>query len=353
MISSLLMTWAAALAAPAAAGEGWIAEWDVAAKAAKAAGKDLLVDFTGTDWCGWCIKLDEEVFAHDTFKTAIVADYVLCALDFPRGDEAKAKVPNAARNEELREKFGVNGFPSILLMTADGELYARTGYEAGGPEAYLKHLAELRASGRPKLVEIAALEKLVAAAADAAAKAQALDAVLAKLEGETAGSPFAVRLAALAKQALVEGGDAAQRLRALKAIFAAGQADAALNDVARTADPKNEHGLLERVVLAEMATLDAPDKVAPFAKKIDELDAMGPLKDMKVAFELFMNAAFFNVRFLNDPAAALKYAGKVKATGQPIPPRAQQVLDQIEKDAQKAADKPAEKPAEAGDGKGG
>ncbi|MBM4014085.1 MAG: thioredoxin family protein [Planctomycetes bacterium] len=349
MIGSLVMTLAAALPAPVAAGEGWIGDWDVAAKAAKEAGKDLLVDFTGSDWCGWCIRLDEEVFAHAAWKSAIVADYVLCALDFPNGDEAKAKVPNAARNEELREKYGVNGFPSILLMTADGAVYAKTGYQEGGPEAYLKHLAELRADGRPKLEQIAALEQQVAAAKDAAALGKALDVVLARLEATSADSPFAARLATLAKQALAEGGDAARRLRALKAIYAAGQADAALNDAARAIDPKNEHGLLERVVLAEMGMLDSPEKVPPFAKKIDELDAMGPLKDMKVAFELFMNAAFFNVRFLKDPAAALKYAGKVKATGQPIPPRAQQMLDQIEKDAAAGAGAGGEK----GGGKGG
>jgi thioredoxin-related protein len=331
MISSLLMSWAAA-AAPVSAGEGFLADWDVAAKAAKESGKDLLVDFTGSDWCGWCIKLDEEVFAHDAWKTAIAADYVLCALDFPNGDEAKAKVPNPARNEELREKYGVNGFPSILLMTADGELYARTGYQAGGPENYLKHLSQLRAAGRPNLEEIARLEKQVAEAKDATAKASALDAVIGKLEQEAADSPFAARLSVLARQALEAGGDAARRLRALKAIYAAGKADAALNDMARAADPKNELGLLERVVLAEMATLDSPEKVPPFAKKIDELDGFGPLKDMKVAFELYMNAAFFNVRFLKDPVAAKKYAAKVKATGQPIPPPAQRVLDQIEKD---------------------
>ena len=50
---------------------GWHTTWDAAAKESKSTGKPILMDFTGSDWCGWCIKLNDEVFKHDPFKTGV------------------------------------------------------------------------------------------------------------------------------------------------------------------------------------------------------------------------------------------------------------------------------------------
>ena len=70
-----------ALVAPSFASEGWIADFDEAVKLAKAEKKDLFVDFTGSDWCGWCKKLDAEVFSKEEFLTAAKKSFVLVALD--------------------------------------------------------------------------------------------------------------------------------------------------------------------------------------------------------------------------------------------------------------------------------
>jgi protein disulfide-isomerase len=107
----------ALLAQPSLADETWFYEFDAAAAAAAESGKDLLVDFTGSDWCGWCHKLNDEVFDHQVFLDGVADQYVLVKLDFPRSDEAKAKVPNPDRNAELRDAHGVRGYPTILLMT--------------------------------------------------------------------------------------------------------------------------------------------------------------------------------------------------------------------------------------------
>ncbi|MSP15172.1 MAG: thioredoxin family protein [Myxococcales bacterium] len=333
MLNQLLLSAAALAAAPGTEGESaWNADWDVAAKAAKEAGKDLLVDFTGSDWCGWCIKLHEEVFAHDEFLKAANEQYVLCALDFPHAEEIVAKVPNMARNQELQAKYAIRGFPTILLMTADGDVFGRTGYAAGGPDAYVKHLGELRATGKAALAEVVELEKAVLAA-EGAAKDALLDGAIVRLETLPEDSPFGLKLAAIVRLALAADPEnkAGRKLKAVNALLKAGQLDDATTAAARALDPTNEHGLLERVVLAEMSSIDGPDKIPPFTKKIDELDAFGPLKDMSVAFQLYMNGAFFNHRFLKNPEAAKKYAGKVKETGQEIPPQAQQLLDTIMK----------------------
>ena len=130
-------------AGPSPASEGWIADFDRAAALAQKQGKSLLVDFTGSDWCIWCKRLDGEVFATEEFVAAASEDFVLVSLDFPSGAEARAAVPNPKRNEELKRKYEVQGFPTVLLMTPTGEVFAQTGYQPGGPEKYLAHLAEL------------------------------------------------------------------------------------------------------------------------------------------------------------------------------------------------------------------
>lgn len=134
------------IAAPAVAGgDGWTQDFEAAKTQAAQEGKDLLIDFTGSDWCGWCIKLDKEVFQKDAFKSKIHDDYVLVMLDFPR-DKSLVTDEVRAQNEELQKRFGVQGFPSIFLTDAQGRPYAQTGYQPDGPENYLAHLAELQAN---------------------------------------------------------------------------------------------------------------------------------------------------------------------------------------------------------------
>ncbi len=117
---------------------------DFAAAKAQAAkeGKDLLVDFTGSDWCGWCIRLKDEVFKHDAFKKAAPEKFVLVELDFPKSIQQDEKIK--AQNQKLQQEYAIQGFPTILLMDAEGKPYAKTGYQKGGPDEYLKHLEELR-----------------------------------------------------------------------------------------------------------------------------------------------------------------------------------------------------------------
>lgn len=125
----------------------WVKDWAKAVAQAKAEGKDLLIDFTGSDWCGWCVKLEGEVFSEAKFLEQATKQFVFVFLDFPRGAEPKKAVVDPAMNEKLKEAYGVQGFPTIILANAEGLPYARTGYQDGGPEPYLAHLAELRTKG--------------------------------------------------------------------------------------------------------------------------------------------------------------------------------------------------------------
>ena len=155
-----------------AGGEGWLTDIDAAKKTASESKKDLLIDFTGSDWCGWCIKLNDEVFKHDAFKAGVKDSFVLVEIDFPR---AKDQLPEDARkrNTELAEKYAVQGYPTILLCDAEGKPYAATGYQKGGPEKYVDHLNELR---KNKIKRDEAFAK--AAKANGVEKAKALVAAL-------------------------------------------------------------------------------------------------------------------------------------------------------------------------------
>ena len=127
-----------------AAGDLWVSDFEKAKQTAAAEGKDLLIDFTGSDWCGWCIKLRKEVFDLDAFKTAAPKNFVLVEIDFPQ-NKTKLTKETQELNAKLQTQFGIQGFPSIVLADAQGRPYAQTGYQAGGPEKYLPHLDELRA----------------------------------------------------------------------------------------------------------------------------------------------------------------------------------------------------------------
>ena len=177
--------WMAACMAGLIAGSAWAAESDVwvkndlaAAQAkAKELKKDVLVDFSGSDWCGWCIKLDQEVFSKPEFLEAATKDYVLCVLDFPRKPENVAKIPENLQkaNRELMEKYGVQGFPTVLIMTADGNIIGQTGYQPGGPTAYVEHLKEIKAQHTKREEGLAKARDPKLSPAD---RAKALDAAL-------------------------------------------------------------------------------------------------------------------------------------------------------------------------------
>lgn len=119
----------------------WETDFEAAKDRAKAEGKPMLVDFTGSDWCGWCVRLKKEVFDHQEFKDYAAENLVLVELDFPRRKEQSDE--EKAQNKALAEKYEVRGFPTILLLSDKGKEVARTGYKEGGPEPYIEHLKEL------------------------------------------------------------------------------------------------------------------------------------------------------------------------------------------------------------------
>ena len=143
----LILTLALVFPEPAAqAGEGWLDDFEKARLQAREQHKDLLLEFTGSDWCGPCIRLHKEVMGEAEFQSAAQKSYVLLVVDLPRGaDVISAKTK--AQNEKLHKIYAVNSWPTIFLADAEGRPYARTkDYRPGGPSLYLEHLATLQAN---------------------------------------------------------------------------------------------------------------------------------------------------------------------------------------------------------------
>ncbi len=119
----------------------WLTDFQQARKTAAEKNIPILADFTGSDWCGWCIRLTKEVFSTPEFKAYADEHLVLLKIDFPRS--VKQSDALVKQNRELQQRFGIRGFPTIILLDAEGKELARTGYRPGGAEAYVAHLKGL------------------------------------------------------------------------------------------------------------------------------------------------------------------------------------------------------------------
>lgn len=120
-----------------AAGDGWQTDYKAALAEAAKDNKHVLLDFTGSDWCGWCIKLDKDTFSKAAFKEYADKNLVLVEVDFPNNKPQSDLV--VKQNQELQKQYGVQGFPTLVLLDSKGKEVARNvGYLQGGPEGFIK-----------------------------------------------------------------------------------------------------------------------------------------------------------------------------------------------------------------------
>lgn len=294
-----------------AAGDLWVTDFEKAKQTAAAEGKDLLIDFTGSDWCGWCIKLRKEVFDLDAFKTAGPKNFVLVELDFPQ-NKSKLTKETQEQNAKLQTQFGIQGFPSIVLADAQGRPYAQTGYQAGGPDKYLPHLDELRA---------------VKAKRDEAWK---------KAEGA---------------QGVEKAKFLAEGLKVLDANLAAQHYSKVIAEITAL-DPKDETGMGASMgfkadlatLQGEIGTIASKDGSAAARKKTDEFIA----SHAKLTANQKQAALISLLHIYRPPAdnaAVLKLMGEVKALDATTEEgkQAAQIEEVVKKMIEKAADKPAAK----------
>lgn len=145
--SALALFATAALAFAAAAKTstpaGFTDDLDAALADAKASGKLVYACFSGSDWCGWCKRLEAEVLSKPEFVSAVADDFALVYIDSP-SDKSLLSPKARKANPALVEKYEIPGFPTALIIDAEGKTTAQTGYRPGGPAAYASHLKSLK-----------------------------------------------------------------------------------------------------------------------------------------------------------------------------------------------------------------
>ena len=136
--SFLLLLVAALLISPAFA-NGWGDDYKAALATAAKENKKVLLDFTGSDWCGWCIKLKKETFDQPAFKDYADKNLVLVEIDFPQGKSQSPAVK--AQNNSLQEQYKVQGFPTLVVLDPQGKVIKQqSGYIPGGPAGFISWL---------------------------------------------------------------------------------------------------------------------------------------------------------------------------------------------------------------------
>jgi thioredoxin-related protein len=281
-----------------AGGEGWTTNYEAAKKEAASSKKSLLIDFTGSDWCGWCIKLNDEVFKHDTFKNGVKDKFILVELDFPN-DKSNQSEAVQKQNQELAKQYGIEGFPTILLTDEEGRPFASTGYKPGGPGEYVAHLDSLLEKRKQRDEGLVSAAKL-----EGPAKAKALIGVLDTMElsdGTISGfygstvdeiikadpedsSGFAKKLAAKERMAKFDA--------ELNSLGEKKDFDGALALIENTLkeelfiEDKQRVTLMKSLVMAEQGKFDEAIKIADEAKKIaPESEAAGQIDGLKRQLE--------------------------------------------------------------------
>jgi len=131
-----------ALASASAAELPWMTDLPKAQAQAKTDKKLVMLDFTGSDWCGWCIKLNKEVFSTPEFAEYAKKNLVLVEVDFPRAKKQSAEEKKA--NEGLQQKYKIEGYPTIIVLNSEGKQVGQLGYMPGGPKAFIAELDKLK-----------------------------------------------------------------------------------------------------------------------------------------------------------------------------------------------------------------
>jgi protein disulfide-isomerase len=125
----------------------WLTDLDKAKTKAKEENKAILINFTGSDWCGFCIKLQKEVFSKSEFKEYADKNLVLVEVDFP--SRKKLSPEQKKINEALKEQFKIDGFPTLVILGPDGKkLGEEVGYGGGGAKKFIQTMDKYVAKAR-------------------------------------------------------------------------------------------------------------------------------------------------------------------------------------------------------------
>lgn len=122
----------------------WGTDYASAMAAAQGSGRAVLLFFTGSDWCHWCKRLKAEVFEQNAFMVYATSDLILVEVDSPRRRVLPEEL--VAKNEDLKQKFSIDSYPTVVLLNGEAQELGRSGYIHGGAKTFVRMLRSWRAS---------------------------------------------------------------------------------------------------------------------------------------------------------------------------------------------------------------
>jgi protein disulfide-isomerase len=134
----------------------WFTDAQAAQAKAKAENKLVLLDFTGSDWCGWCKRLKKNVFDKPEFAEFAQSKLVLVEVDFPHNKTLPQAQQEA--NARLDKTYGIDSYPTIILLDPEGKQVGRMGFVFGGPSAFIAKLEKITKAKTPEPEKTAKLE---------------------------------------------------------------------------------------------------------------------------------------------------------------------------------------------------
>ena len=119
--------------------QDWQTNFEEAKKIASAQNKNIILVFSGSDWCAPCIKLDKNVWQSDAFKKEAAQDWIVVRADFPRKKANELSKEQTEHNRKLAEKFNLEGsFPLVVILDKNGKMLGKMGFKNVSPEEYIK-----------------------------------------------------------------------------------------------------------------------------------------------------------------------------------------------------------------------
>ena len=122
-----------------AVSQNWNYNFDDAKKQASEQDKNIIIVFSGSDWCAPCIKLDKNIWQSEVFQKEASKEWIIVRADFPRKKANTLSKEQTEHNRMLADKFNQEGsFPLVVILDKNGKLLGKMGFKNVSPEEYIK-----------------------------------------------------------------------------------------------------------------------------------------------------------------------------------------------------------------------
>ena len=119
--------------------QDWQTDFEEAKKIATEQDKNIIIVFSGSDWCAPCIKLDKNIWQSEVFKKEAAEEWVLVKANFPRKKANELSKEQTEHNRKLAEKYNIEGsFPLVVILDKNGKVLGKMGFKNVSPEEYIK-----------------------------------------------------------------------------------------------------------------------------------------------------------------------------------------------------------------------